>query len=147
MFADGTKGELARAATDRSFGAVAAGARAGSVFVLDTGPGHRLELRADDLGLVWSVPLGFDARHLGVVPGEERVWVSDANGTHARRYGPNGALELDCTLPLHAPDHPLAFGEGALFATPGAILRVDAQGRLQPGQGGFAWISGLARVP
>ncbi|MBK7874373.1 MAG: hypothetical protein IPJ77_01215 [Planctomycetes bacterium] len=145
--ADGTRKELARVVTDRSFGALAAGPHPGSIFALDTGPGRRLELRGDDLGVVWSVALGFDARHVGVVPGAERAWVSDVNGARARRYGPGGALELECALPLHGSDHALAFGDGALFAAPGAVLRVDAQGRLRPGQGGFAWLSGLARAP
>lgn len=144
---DGSKKVLGLARTDRMIGAVAEGPLPGSVFVLDVGPGHRLALFDTKLSPAWSVALGLDAQHVGVVPGEERVWVTDVNGARARRYGPRGVLELECALPLHAPDHPLAFGDGALFAAPGGILRVDALGRALPGQGGFAWVSGLARAP
>ncbi|MBI5364430.1 MAG: hypothetical protein HZA53_14715 [Planctomycetes bacterium] len=141
--ASGSKRLLAKATWTASFGALAEGGPPGAFFALDTSAQHRLEFVGDDLARRWSVPIGFDARHLGVVAGEERVWVADVNGSRVRRYGPGGVLERDHVLPAHALDHPVAFADGVLVATPGAILRVDSAGQPRPGQGGFAWLSDL----
>lgn len=142
--ADGSRKLLAKALWTASFGALAEGGPPGAFFALDTSAQHRLEFVGDDLARRWSVVLGFDARHIGVVPGEERVWVADVNGSRVRRYGPGGVLEREHVLPAHALDHPVAFADGVLVTAPGAILRIDSAGQPRPGQGGFAWLSDLA---
>lgn len=119
----------------------------GAIFALDASGARRLCALAPDLALKWSVTLGIDARSLAVVPREERVWVADSAGARVRRYGPGGQLDFERNVPVFAPDRPLALpGGGALFAAPGAIVRLDAQGRVRAGQGGFTWLSDLARA-
>jgi hypothetical protein len=145
--ADGTRKVHARAAHAASWSDVAAGPD-GACFALDVSSPATVALLGPDLAVRWRVALGIAARSLGVVPGEERVWVSDANGARVKRFGPGGALELDVPVVLHAPDHPVAWRDGGvLIGAPGAVLRLDAAGQPGPGQGGFAWISDLARAP
>ncbi|MBK7645214.1 MAG: hypothetical protein IPJ19_19580 [Planctomycetes bacterium] len=118
----------------------------GGVFALD-GPGRRLLCLAPDLGLRWQAPLPFEAAHLGVVEGEERVWLLEAGARRVLRYGPGGELELERdNLPLTGLTRVLPWNEGgALVAAPGAILALDARGHLAPGQGGFNYLVALAR--
>lgn len=144
--ADGSRKLRATIQAAARWGALDATGAPGTFFALDTSSGRKLELRGKDLATRWSVALAIDARALGVVAGEERVWVADASGSRLERYGPGGVKELEITLPQHALDRPLAFGDGALVASPGAVLRVGAAGQPLPGQGGFAWLSDLARV-
>ena len=56
-------------------------------------------------------------------------------------------LELEHTnLPALALDRTLAWIDGGvLISSPGAILHLDANGNLAPGQGGFSWLSDFAR--
>lgn len=141
----GNRVVLAQTVLPGAWGDLAAGPYAGSAFALDVSPARVLAFLGPDLGARWTVAVGFDARHLGAVAGEERVWVADASGARIRRYGPGGKLELDRTLAQIALDRPLALPDGgALFAAPGAILRVDSAGRPMPGQGGFTWLGDLA---
>lgn len=119
----------------------------GMVFALDGGATTRVVLLGEHFAPRWSADVGFRASALAVLPGEERVWIGDANGARARRFGPGGALERDLVLAQLAPEHAVAWrGGGALFASPGAILRVDGAGNPRPGQGGFQWLSDLARA-
>jgi hypothetical protein len=145
--ADASRKVHARTAHAASWADVAPGPD-GGLFALDVSSPPAVAFLGPDLAVRWRVALGLAARSLGVVPGEERVWVSDSNGARVKRFGPGGALELDVPVVLHAPDHPVAWrGGGVLIGAPGAVLRLDAAGQPGPGQGGFAWISDLARAP
>lgn len=125
---------------------LAEGAAPGGAFVLHGSSPRRLTLLDADLAVRWSVLAGLDALHVSPVRGEERAWL--AIGARVRRFGPQGALELDVAgLPLSSLDAVVPWtGGGALVAAPGAILRLDASGALQPGQGGFAWLTDLGLV-
>ena len=118
----------------------------GGAFALD-GTGRRLLCLGPDLELRWKVDLPIRAEHLGVLPGEERVWLADTLSPRVLRYGPGGVLELDRgALPLCGLDRALPWTDGAvLLVAPGAILHVDARGHLAPGQGGFNYLTALAR--
>lgn len=125
---------------------LAEGGAPGGVFVLHGSSPRRLTLLDGDLAVRWSVLAGLDALHVSSVRGEERAWL--AIGARVRRFGPQGALELDVGgLPLASLDAVVPWsGGGALVAAPGAILRLNAAGALQPGQGGFAWLADLGLV-
>lgn len=138
---------LARASLTLRCVDLAPGPRPGTSFVLDVGPPCRLLLIGSDLAPLWSAAVGFEAHEIVGVPGAERAWLGDAIGARARRFGPGGALERDLVLSMLAPEHGVEWlGGGALFATPGAVLRIDSQGQALPGQGGFQWLSDLARA-
>jgi len=125
---------------------LAPAAEAGGAFALD-GAGRRLLRLAPDLALHWQADLPLEARHLAPVGGEERVWLADCAAPRVLRYGPGGALELDCpNLPLRGLDRALAWsGGGVLLVAPGALLQLDRQGHQAPGQGGFNFLVALAR--
>lgn len=125
---------------------LAEGGAPGGAFVLHGSSPRRLTLLDADLAVRWSVLAGVDALQVSPVRGEERAWL--AIGARVRRFGPQGALELDVGgLPLSSLDAVAPWlGGGALVAAPGAILRLDANGALQPGQGGFAWLADLGLV-
>ncbi len=125
---------------------LAPAAEPGGAFALD-GAGQRLLCLAPDLSLRWQVSLPIAARHLGAVPGLERVWLADTSSPRVLRYGSGGVLELDRrTLPLSGLDRALPWRGGAvLLAAPGAILQLDPRGHLAPGQGGFNFLVALAR--
>lgn len=118
----------------------------GGAFALDAA-GRRLLCLGPDLELRWEVPLPISAQHLGAVPREERVWLADTLSARVLRYGPGGVLELDRgALPLAGLDRALPWIDGAvLLGAPGAILHIDARGHLAPGQGGFNFLTALAR--
>lgn len=126
---------------------LAPGPRPGTCFVLDAALPCRLFLLGADLGQVWSTNVGFEAHEIVRVPDAERVWLGDTIGARARRFGPGGAVERDLVLSMLAPEHGVDWLDGgALFATPGAVLRLDGQGQPLPGQGGFQWLSDLSRA-
>lgn len=86
--------------------------------------------------------VGLGAGELGLVPDAEAVWVADASEPLARRFGLDGALEAEVVLPASDVGAVAGLpGGGALFATPGAVLRVDGMGQVQPGQGGFGFLT------
>jgi len=121
------------------------GPNPGTAFALDGGSSRRLVYLDADLAQVWSVDLTLDPQRLGVVPGEERVWLADAAGSSVRRYGPSGVLEFERTLPVFGADRALVLrGVGVLCAAPGAIVRLDPFGQILTGQGGFQWLADLA---
>lgn len=129
-------------------GDLAPGPWPGSLWALDVTGSARLILLDADLAVRWSVPVGLHALHLAPVPGEERVWIADSTEPIVRRFGPGGVIELDRRdLPLLGLDRAAAWIDGgALLAAPGAILRIDAAGRILPGQGGFAFLVDLDAV-
>ncbi len=126
---------------------LARGPTAGSLWALDGAGTGRVLLLASDLSVHWSVTLPRAATSLAPVPGEERVWLAAANEPCVVRYGPGGVVELDrCGLPLPGLGRSLAWRNGLLVAAVGAVLRLDAQGGLLPGQGGFEHVIDLAPV-
>jgi hypothetical protein len=127
---------------------VAPGPSDGSVWVLDgAGAGHLMLVDAD-LRVVWRARIQLCAARLAPMAGEERVWLCDVREPRARRFGPGGALELDASaLPLAGFESACAWNDGGvLLIAPGAVLRLDDRGRLQPGQGGFNYLVSAARA-
>lgn len=139
-------GELAGVALGGSIVDLAPSKEPGGSLALD-GPGRRLVCLAPDLRPRWRIALPIAARQIVAVAGEERVWLVDTDSPRVLRYGPGGALELDRGhLPLLGIERALAWpGGGVLLAAPGALLQLDAQGHLAPGQGGFNFLVALAR--
>jgi hypothetical protein len=143
----GTGTLLAQIQLDGTIGDIVPGPRSGSSWALDTQGTGRLFLLDEALAIRWAAGVGFAGRHLGAVPGEERVWIADTGSQRVRRFGANGVVEIDRqNLPGIAFDRTLAWSGGALVLTPGAILRLDHDGMVVTGQGGFAWLSDAARA-
>lgn len=149
---DGSGRVIAKADHDAEWGALAPGPSPGMLYALDLRAPRRLCLLSKELELRRETLLGFDARALAPIVANGAatggVWIADTSGARVRRYGPAGLLDFEVPVALFGPDRPLALPDGgALFAAPGAILRLDANGAPLPGQGGFSWLSDLARVP
>lgn len=145
---DGSRRVVAAVDHDAEWGALAPGPQPGQLYALDLRTPRRLCLVSAELELRWATALGIDARALAPVASSGRVWVADSSGARVRRYGPTGQLDFEVPVALFGPDRPLALADGGvLCAAPGAILRLDANGQVLPGQGGFSWLSDLARVP
>jgi hypothetical protein len=137
----------------RSFGGwiadVAPGPRSGSWWVLDAhgGPSsRRVALLGPALATVWERPAGLAALHLAPVRGAEQVWLADPSSNLARRFGRGGALEVpQAQLAMVGADRGCGRENGSvLFATPGAVLALDALGGAASGQGGFDFLVDVA---
>jgi hypothetical protein len=149
---DGSRRVIAQVDHDAEWGALAPGPSPGMLYALDLRAPRRLCLLSSELALRRETVLGLDARSFAPVlangAATGSVWVADTSGARVRRYGTAGQLDFEVPVALFGPDRPLALPDGgALFAAPGAILRLDANGQPRPGQGGFSWLSDLARVP
>ncbi|MEY2745227.1 MAG: hypothetical protein RL112_269 [Planctomycetota bacterium] len=90
-----------------------------------------------------EAPVAFD-----VLPESAGAWTLERSGAVLRARTRDGRprLEVDLAI-LPEARHVLALPDGgALVASPGGIVRFDAQGAQLPGQGGFAWINGWCRA-
>lgn len=138
---------LARARVGLRIADLAPGPAPGTAWALDDAANGRVILLEADLGVRWSRALSRPAAHLAPVRGEERVWLANTLEPCVVRFGPGGLLELErCGLPLPGLDRALAWRGGAIVTAVGAILRLDAQGNLRPGQGGFEFAVDVAPV-
>jgi hypothetical protein len=116
----------------------------GRVYVLAASGGGRLIALNAALGVEWEVALGLQVQELSVSPDGAHVWVADSTEPLARRYGADGGLELQVLLPASDISGVLAVANGgALFTSPGAVLRVDGLGTVLPGQGGMSYATDL----
>jgi hypothetical protein len=140
-------------AAQRQFGGVIAdvapGPQRGTWYVLNVGgppSQRRLAVLDAQLATLWSAPLGCGALHLCVSPDRQRVWVADGAAGFARRFGPQGALELAwATLPVMGCERGVARADGSVvFAAPGALVRLASDGSVLPGQGGFTFLVDVA---
>jgi hypothetical protein len=138
----------------RPFGGVisdlAPGPEEGTWWVLDahgSATAHRVALIERDLRSRWERSAGVSAIYLAPVPRTERVWLSDATGAHARRFGPAGSLDLaHVALPHSGATRASASFDGSLWlAAPGALVCVDGAGVVSPGQGGFDFVVDVVR--
>jgi hypothetical protein len=136
---------VASATIGGSVADLAAGPAPGQVFVLDDAAPGRVLLLDAALVVRWSVTLPRRSGGLAPVRGSEGVWVVATDEPCVTRFGAGGALELDrCGLPLPGLDRALAWRDGLLVTAVGAILRLDRDGNLLPGQGGFDAVVDLA---
>lgn len=136
---------LASARVDGRVVDLAAGPLDGEAWVLVRDRADRVLFLDAHLATRWSTELSRAAASLAPVPGEERAWIVCADEPCVVRVGPLGATELErCGLPLPGLERALAWREGAIVTAVGAILRVDRDGALRPGQGGFDHVAGLA---
>jgi hypothetical protein len=128
---------------------VAPGPSARHWWALDRGrPGaSRLFLLDAELRTLWTLQCELEGGQLAPVPDQERVWLVDAARPLACRFGLGGVLELTCgPLPQAGLGRAAALDDGGLLVTaPGALLRLDACGRPAPGQGGFDFLTDVAR--
>jgi hypothetical protein len=140
-------------AHERDFGGVIAdvapGPERGSFYVLDVAGApsqRRLALVNASLATVWVRALGCSALHMAVTPDAQRVWVADGGGRFARRFGVGGALEIPfAALPAAGCERGVAEAQGgAVFAAPGALVRLAPDGAVLPGQGGFDFLVDVA---
>jgi hypothetical protein len=130
---------------------VAPGPSAREWWALDRGrPGaSRLFLLDAELRTLWTLQCELEGGQLAPVPNQERVWLVDAARPLACRLGPGGVLELTCgPLPQAGLGRTAALDDGGLLVTaPGTLLHLDGRGRIVPGQGGFDFLTDVARSP
>lgn len=138
---------------ERNFGGVIAdvapGPARGGFFVLDVGGSpsqRRLALVDEALNTVWWRTIGCGALHLTVTADRQRVWLVDPTAQFARRFGPGGMLEIPyAALPLAGAERGVAESNGgAVFAAPGALVRLGPDGAMLPGQGGYDFLIDVA---
>lgn len=117
---------------------VALGPRAGTWWVLRGGEQPRVDLVDARLVTLHSAACDLSAPGFVAVPGEQRVWLTDERDRAVLRVDPGGSVApLRRRLPLPGVASGLAWSEGLLLLSGGAVIRLDADGHLQPGQGGF----------
>ncbi len=127
---------------------VAVGPSGGWWILTTGGPGGGRVLRTDaELRAVWEAPSGLQAVRLAPVPDDERVWLVDTRGPRARLLGARGRVDVPAAALAHAGlERAAATPDGGLvLVSPGAVLRLDARGARQPGQGGFAFLVDVTR--
>lgn len=132
-------------------GPIAALARSGAgsgIYVLYGDAGERLGLLGEDLETRWIASSGIRCSGIAPTPDTRHVWVVDIERPSIRRFSREGSLELERTDPsfLGAVRAVATESGGLVVATPGALIRVDADGRTRPGQGGFVFLSGADRI-
>lgn len=116
----------------------------GRVYVLAANGGGRLIALNAALAVEWEVALGLQVDELSVSPDGAHLWIADSTEPLARRYGADGSLELQVLLPASDISGVQAVANGgALFTSPGAVLRVDGVGTVLPGQGGLSYATDL----
>lgn len=127
---------------------LAPGPETGTWWVLWAEGGGTLGLLGADLSLHWQAPAGIQAANLIPRPGVEEVWLASTTEPRIRRYGVGGALELDLDVgPLGGFSRGTAWIRGGvLLTTPGALVHFDRTGQLQPGQGGFQYLTDVGAV-
>jgi hypothetical protein len=103
---------------------------------------HRLDAT---LHREWSRSTGWERAVLAVAPGHDSAWVVEAAGGEARRLGAEGDREEEVfDLPRLAIAAASADVSGAVtLASGGALLRLEANGRLLLTRGGFGSLSDL----
>lgn len=130
------------------------------MWVLLGGEQHALTCVQANLTALWWRELPVRATELALDPevhgsaGVRRGWLLDPRRGAllrvAQGVGPAPEVTLAVVTPqvaLAAPRLLLALPDGvAVVASPGGLLRYDHAGQILPGQGGFGWISSLARA-
>ena len=128
---------------------VAPGPSARGWWALDRGRSgaSRLMLLDEELRMLWTLQCELEGGQLAPVPNQERVWIVGASRPLAFRFGPGGVPELASgPLPQVGLGRAAALDDGGLLVTsPGALLRLDARGRIATGQGGFDFLTDVAR--
>jgi hypothetical protein len=125
-----------------------ANAGRGSIYVLRGGDGARLARLEPDLSVAWSVPCGSHRAELAATPDGD-VWIVDADAQFLRKFDRAGKLGLERPFPPVGAISAIAASEsgGVVLATPGALLVFDEKGNARPGQGGFAFVVDVDRMP
>ena len=129
---------------------IEAAPRGGGVWALAVSDGRaRVHRLGPALEVRWTADVGSPAPSLGADDDGENLWLVDGDGSAARRLDERGAVVVDLQdLPLLGAGRAIAArGGGVTIATPGCILRLDRSGSPLPGQGGFAHLVDIDRVP
>lgn len=107
---------------------------------------HRLDA---DLVVQWSAEAGSPATSLASHGDPDRIWLVDGSRSMVRRLGEHGVVELEKgELPIVGPSRAVRSSCGGLsIASPGCVFHLDSTGRTRPGQGGFAHLIDVDRVP
>ena len=127
---------------------LAPGPRAGTWWSLCEGAELEVALLDRSCRPIWRAPAGLPATGLVPVPARESVWLADLREARIRRLAAGGACAAEAGFERQVGlGAGLALEDGgALWALPGAVLRVDAAGVLRRAQGGFAFAAALAVV-
>jgi hypothetical protein len=107
---------------------------------------HRLD---DDLSIEWSAGAGSVGTRLASDHDPNRIWLVDESQSVIRRLGRNGVVELEREeLPIVGPSGAVRDPRGGLLIIgAGCVLPLDSTGKTRPGQGGFAHLADVDRVP
>ena len=121
----------------------------GSIYALHGEDRVHLVRLESDLSIAWSAPCAARSAHLAAKPDGEQAWVVDLDARILRQFDRAGRLALERSVPgTDGIDASVASAAGDLvLATPGALLVFDEQGSTRPGQGGFAFVVDVDRIP
>jgi len=123
-----------------------------SSWVLDAGPPARLMLVGAGLDVLGSIEIEPGWRTLVPAPDGDRVWLTSREGRIARaridpQAGAGGAVELVVDSELVRLGRGATDGASLVVTSPGAALRLEANGRRAPGQGGFGFAVDVVAAP
>jgi len=103
--------------------------------------GTRLSLHDRSLGMRWSRNTHSSALRLVPGPGPVVWCVADSDRPVVSRFGVSGAVELQVEPLVAVLDRGFALSDGGLlWVAPGVLLRLDSEGLVRPGQGGFGFL-------
>jgi hypothetical protein len=121
----------------------------GSEYVLHGLDGAHLSRLEADLSIAWSVPCAARRAGLAATPGGDHVWIVDLEARSLRKFNRAGTLALERVVSGSGEIGRWAAAGtgGVVLATPGALLVFDEQGNARPGQGGFAFVVDIDRIP
>ena len=107
---------------------------------------HRLDA---DLVVRWSAEAAIQAPVLAKDETHDRIWLVEGARSTVRRLDGRGVVELERTIPsiLGACSAAGRSEGGIVLATPGGLVPLDPDGSVRPGQGGFAHLVDVGRVP
>ena len=126
-----------------------AAAGSGSEYALHGVDGAHLERLEPDLSIAWSVPCAAGRAGLAASPEGDHVWIVDLETRSLRKFDRAGKLVLERLVSGSGEiEGWAATGTGGVvLATPGALLVFDEQANPRPGQGGFAFVADVDRIP
>jgi len=126
-----------------------AAAGSGSEYVLYGPEGAHLARLESDLSIAWSVRCAEGRAGIAATPGGDHAWIADLETQSLRMFDREGNLALERLVDGSGElEGWAATGTGGVvLATPGALFVFDEQANARPGQGGFAFVADVDRIP